>query len=311
MRCLPVAAAIVAATLLSAGQPRIAAAQGLLDFLFGGGASDSPRPISTPIYGYRTPLFQPGQPRDASRGPGLDSDRGGARYRTLCVRLCDGYYWPLSHAVPRSQLSRDASHCRASCGGEARLYFHDAASPDVADMVDLEGRAYARLATAYLYRKRRVEGCACKPEPWSETERARHARYAAQAAHVSSDVREGEASQRLDGRDAGAALAASAPGVAAPPEQKAAAVVATADTLSPSDDAPAGTRKAPLHRAQGESDRIEVRRADHRSGSSAAAANGRLRAGSQPKSALSGNAPWSLPSLGFGFASPKARWPGD
>src|SRR5215467_7410334 len=39
-----------------------------------------------------------------------------ATYRTLCVRLCDGFYFPISFAVPASSLERDAERCRASCG---------------------------------------------------------------------------------------------------------------------------------------------------------------------------------------------------
>ena len=46
-------------------------------------------------------------------------------------------------------------------------------------MVDLTGRAYGSYPTAFKYRKTLVEGCGCRPQPWSETERARHRAYAA------------------------------------------------------------------------------------------------------------------------------------
>lgn len=99
-------------------------------------------------------------------------------YRTLCVRMCDGYYWPINQSVSRSGFYHDANLCKNSCGTEARLFYHPNASPDVNGMVDLSGRAYSRLPNAFRYRKSLVAGCQCKPEPWSTTELDRHRRYA-------------------------------------------------------------------------------------------------------------------------------------
>ena len=93
------------------------------------------------------------------------------------MRLCDGFYWPISFATSRSRFSRDASQCRASCGEEAQL-FYVPVTGEPADMVDLTGRAYSALPSAFKYRKALVEGCKCKPEPWSLTEAARHKTYA-------------------------------------------------------------------------------------------------------------------------------------
>ncbi|HRD74576.1 MAG TPA: DUF2865 domain-containing protein, partial [Hyphomicrobiaceae bacterium] len=104
------------------------------------------------------------------------SSRSGA-YRTVCVRLCDGFYWPLSYATSRSNFWKDASRCRASCGEDAQLfYLPNTAEP--AEMVDLTGRAYTKLPTAFKYRKTLVENCKCKPEPWAASEAARHKAYA-------------------------------------------------------------------------------------------------------------------------------------
>ena len=57
-------------------------------------------------------------------------------YRTLCVRLCDGFYFPISPATPQSRFARDADACSASCGSEARLFYH----PNVGGNVDTHGR---------------------------------------------------------------------------------------------------------------------------------------------------------------------------
>jgi hypothetical protein len=102
--------------------------------------------------------------------------RGGT-YRTLCVRLCDGFYFPISGAATQDSLARDADACSASCGAEARLFYHPNDGGDVDTMVDLTGIAYSALPTAFKYRKTLVEGCRCRPHPWSEAELERHRAY--------------------------------------------------------------------------------------------------------------------------------------
>ncbi len=99
-------------------------------------------------------------------------------YRTLCVRLCDGYYFPISFATTRSGLADDADKCSASCGAEARLFYYPNPGGAVETMTDLTGMAYSVLPNAFKYRKTLVSGCQCRLEPWSEAELARHRGYA-------------------------------------------------------------------------------------------------------------------------------------
>lgn len=77
----------------------------------------------------------------------------------------------------RGAFHRDAATCKSSCGEEARLFYMPASNPDPERMVDLTGRSYAALPTAYVYRKRLIDGCSCRPMPWSSSERLRHLRY--------------------------------------------------------------------------------------------------------------------------------------
>ena len=88
-----------------------------------------------------------------------------ATYRTLCVRLCDGFYFPISFATRGDGLARDAEQCTASCGLEARLFYHPNPGGSVEGMTDLLGRAYSALPTAFTYRKTLVTGCSCRPPP--------------------------------------------------------------------------------------------------------------------------------------------------
>lgn len=163
-----------------------AGAQGFLQNLFSWGSSSAPsKPPSSiaPPFGYtpystREPLYDPYR-RD-QRGTDTFRTLGGS-YRTLCVRLCDGYYWPISQATNGAGMDRDATTCRSSCGQEARLFFHGSTSGDASEMIDLQGRPYVALSTAFRYRKKMVEGCRCKPEAWTASERERHRRYAPSA----------------------------------------------------------------------------------------------------------------------------------
>lgn len=90
---------------------------------------------------------------------------GGGTYRTLCVRTCDGYYFPISHASSRSDFDRDAQNCQAMCpGAEVRLFSHRVPDQESEEMVAEDGTAYADLPTAFKYREVgfvRPPGCGC------------------------------------------------------------------------------------------------------------------------------------------------------
>lgn len=103
---------------------------------------------------------------------------GSGRYRTVCVRLCDGYFWPVSFSTSAANLAGDAGVCRASCGSPARLYYYENPGSDISTMVDLKGRSYDDLANAWRYRAEYVPSCKCQPHPWEQASLARHRKYA-------------------------------------------------------------------------------------------------------------------------------------
>jgi len=106
-----------------------------------------------------------------------DWPKGGA-YRTLCVRLCDGFYFPISYSTLRWRFAGDAKQCEQRCPAGARLFVHRNPGQDVDDMVDLHGRPYRSLPTAFLHRARYVADCTCRGNPWDEASVARHRAYA-------------------------------------------------------------------------------------------------------------------------------------
>lgn len=185
------------AALVAVALPMLAGsalAQSFLHSLLGLGQqpAQSQRPMPHPgapafaNRGYGTPIREPGRLSAAMPGRWRESEPDeprddGGRYRTLCVRTCDGYYFPISNAVPRARFMRDAAQCRASCGEEGRLYYMAAGSDNTSTMLDLAGRSYVRMPTAFKYRKVLTPGCRCRPLPWSEAELRRHQDYAAEA----------------------------------------------------------------------------------------------------------------------------------
>ncbi len=111
-------------------------------------------------------------PAEGDRDPAY-----GGSYKTACVRTCDGYYWPVSRSVTRERFETDAKRCDAGCLGEAKLFYQHKDSDDPKTMVDLEGKPYTELKTAFLYRKTLLNGCGCRAAPWSMAEQSRHVEY--------------------------------------------------------------------------------------------------------------------------------------
>ena len=142
----------------------------LLDQIFGGGISQ------------RSSIEELGEPavrRDENvvRAPepfegGWVNDHGHIRYsappgtyRTLCVRTCDGYYFPMSSASSPSDFERDQANCQSSCpGSEVQIYYHRAGQESDAMLSGLSGQPYADLPTAWLYKETGTPspaGCTC------------------------------------------------------------------------------------------------------------------------------------------------------
>jgi hypothetical protein len=109
----------------------------------------------------------------APRGPMMIDGRTGlrtgnlsGRFRTLCVRTCDGYFFPVSWSVPQSAFERDQNACAAMCPGtEVELHYHRSSSEEPKDMVSaVTGVAYSEMPNAFRYRQPDAAiapGCSC------------------------------------------------------------------------------------------------------------------------------------------------------
>jgi len=129
------------------------------------------------LFPWDVPEQQPLPPRTEENGT----------YRTMCVRLCDGFYWPMSYATTRENFARDEARCEKSCGSPARLFVYRNQGGEPEDMRSIAGEPYSKLPTAFLFRTKYVDQCRCGPQPWDKEALQRHKVYALEAARRKGD----------------------------------------------------------------------------------------------------------------------------
>ncbi len=112
--------------------------------------------------------------RETPRFSTSTSTYGGSSstFRTLCVRECDGFYFPISTATTQAQFREDEAKCHSQCASPAELYFHRS-DEDVDQMVSLSGRPYAQMPFAFRNRKVYIKGCSCNAAEYSVEEIAK------------------------------------------------------------------------------------------------------------------------------------------
>ncbi len=222
-------------------------------------------------------------PAPKATGP----SRNSGAYRTVCVRLCDGSFFPVGFGTSESRFSRDQTTCSNTCPG-SRLFYYRPSTQDSEEMVDVDGKPYSQLPNANLFRTQYVPSCKCKPHPWEQASVDKHRLYALEderrrgnkavvaeleqlkaqyrlAAKSASKLR--QYSSRTRGRAAPSNVVAAAP--VQTPEQTtaprsdasrgqgggvlssatvAAASAATVQSIASGQPAPAATRQAPAPR---------------------------------------------------------------
>ncbi len=95
---------------------------------------------------------------------GRDPYHSNGTYRTLCVRTCDGYYFPISFSTTSDRFPEDAQTCAAMCpGAQAELFYHDNPGGGPETMMSIAGEPYTSLPTAFHYRESLESSCTCKP----------------------------------------------------------------------------------------------------------------------------------------------------
>ncbi|KRA52939.1 DUF2865 domain-containing protein [Devosia sp. Root635] len=91
--------------------------------------------------------------------------------RTVCVRLSDGYFWPISYSTLPDFVGNDAMTCQQSCPTTAvDLYFYDNPGQEPEQMRNQYGEPYTALPTAFRYRDEldTSPSASCKVAPQSD-----------------------------------------------------------------------------------------------------------------------------------------------
>jgi hypothetical protein len=110
--------------------------------------------------GFLESLFGP-RIQTYEEGP-FSSGTGIGTYRTMCVRTCDGFYFPISFSTVPSQFAADSATCQAMCpGAETSLYTYRNPGEETEQMVSLSGDPYTALPNAFKFRTSYDKSCTC------------------------------------------------------------------------------------------------------------------------------------------------------
>ncbi len=122
--------------------------------------------------GYSTQEIRPeADPLDPESQLSSEADNGNRNIisgKPVCVRTCDGYFFPLDVGAGRARSDGEAL-CQALCpGAETNIYFMTPGA-DIDNAVNTEGQNYTALPTAFRYRQSLQSNCACKgrEETWA------------------------------------------------------------------------------------------------------------------------------------------------
>jgi hypothetical protein len=92
-------------------------------------------------------------------------------FRTVCVRSCDGAYFPVSFATYQARFQDDERTCKALCpAAEANLFTYRNPGEDINQAVSINGQPYSSLPNAFKFRTEFNASCSCKAagQTWSE-----------------------------------------------------------------------------------------------------------------------------------------------
>jgi hypothetical protein len=124
---------------------------------------------------YRQAVNQGGGFFDRLFGPGTivnsDPSQASGTFKTLCVRTCDGYYFPISYSTMPNRFGDDAQTCQRLCpAAQVELYSHRSSGEDVTNAVSASGQLYTQLPSAFAYRKAFNPSCSCKAagQTWAD-----------------------------------------------------------------------------------------------------------------------------------------------
>ena len=186
-----------------------------------------------------------GNPAGQSSVPSADLGPQSGTYRTVCVRTCDGAYFPISFATVPGRFPDDEKTCKALCpAAEATLFSYRNPGEDINAAVSISGQPYTALPNAFRFRQEFNPSCACKAagQTWSDALQGVDDKAAAeQQGDIIVTEESAKKMSRVPSKSApasgkkGAASPATAATAAPPPDD-------SANAPAPSTPAPAGDK---------------------------------------------------------------------
>jgi hypothetical protein len=182
----------------NAGRPGGGGPGNFLTNLFGGGDANNANPATS---------LPP---------PSADLAPPSGTYRTVCVRTCDGAYFPISFATVPGRFADDERACKAQCPAtEASLYTYRNPGEDMNQAVSVNGAPYTALPNAFHYRTEFNPTCSCRAPGQTWAEALKSIDDKADAAQQGDIIVTEESAKRMQQRQTGRAPAAKK-GAAAP-----------------------------------------------------------------------------------------------
>jgi hypothetical protein len=117
-------------------------------------------------------LFGNNNPNNNVPGaPSADLGPQSGTYRTVCVRSCDGFYFPISFATVPARFPDDERTCKNLCPAvEATLFAYRNPGEDISQAVSINGQPYSSSPNAFHYRQEFNPSCSCKAagQTWAD-----------------------------------------------------------------------------------------------------------------------------------------------
>lgn len=150
------------------GQQREAILQEMARFGCNAGSSAT---FSTERQGIFDRIFGTTSEGDFTNGTFVDGGgywgyQGYNTVRTVCVRLSDGYFWPISYSTLPDYIGNDAMTCQQMCPNtQVELYYYNNPGEEPEQMRNISGTPYTALPTAFAYRNAFDKAASCRVTP--------------------------------------------------------------------------------------------------------------------------------------------------
>lgn len=117
------------------------------------------RPIATAEQLARPAYIRPKNEHGGSIGLAANGSR-----RSVCVRLCDGFYFPIGYLNAPDEMADHEALCQAACpSAPVKVFTAGPGAETIDQVVSREMKSYASLPTAFSYRQARpAASCACR-----------------------------------------------------------------------------------------------------------------------------------------------------